>query len=219
METLSRSQIQVPRLPKDWYLKGMTLDTKFGADELNSVWPRSGSPGCQRNQIYLQLGPLGQVVGITFIKTLAVPLHCESCPLINSASHPIGKNTTKYNKNNVFPNQISQFQDMLWLIALGEDFWSSVFLSLSPYLQVSVLVSSIYPATPPTHVPTFPTSCTPSMHPFIHSLYPPICLSIHLSLYPSHPPHPPAHSSTHLSAQLFVYQLTYPSSFFPSISE
>lgn len=217
METLSRSQIQVPRLPKDRYLKGVTLNTKFGADELNSVWPRSGSPGCQRDQIYPQSGPLGQVVGITFMKTLAVPLHCESCPLINSASHPKGKNTTKYNKKNFIPNHISQFQDTLWLIALWEGFWSSVFLRLSPYLQVSVLVSSIYPATPPTHVPTLPTSCTHqcthlSTH-FIHpSVYPSICPC---SL-PTHPIHLLTHPPIYLPTYSFINSPTHPVSFPPS---
>lgn len=217
METLSRSQIQVPRLPKDQYLKWVRLDTKFGADELNidrEVWPRSGSPGCQRNQIYPQSGPLGQVVGITFMKTLAVPLHCESCPLINSASHPKGKNTTKYNKNNFIPNHFSQFQDMLWLIALWEDFWSSVFLSLSPYLQVSVLVSSIYPATPPTHLPTLPTSfthqCTHLSTHFIHpSVYPSICPCT----LPTHPIHLLIHPPIYLPTYSFINSPTHPVSF------
>lgn len=80
VETLFKGQIQVPWLPKDLYLKGVKLHTKFSADEFDRVGLRSDSPGWLWDQIYPQSWPLGQVVRTVFTKALAVWLYHESCP-------------------------------------------------------------------------------------------------------------------------------------------
>lgn len=214
METLSRSQIQVPRLPKDRYLKGVTLDTKFGADELNSVWPRSGSPGCQWDQIYPQSGPLGQVVGITFMKTLAVPLHCESCPLINSASHPKGKNTTRKTSSLIISLSFRICSG--WLL-YGRTFEVLFFSACHhtckflywyhPFIQPPHPPMSLpYPPHAPINAPIYPL--TSSTHLFIHPSdpvpFPPTpstCSLIHPSIRPL------IRLSTHLPIQFLSLHL------------
>lgn len=98
---------------------------------------------------------------------------------------------------------------MLWAIALWEDFWSSVFLCLSPYLQVSALVASIYLPTPCTH------QCT---HLSTHLSHPSVCPSICSCTLPTHPICLLTHPPIYLPIYSCFNSPTHPVSFPPSQS-